>query len=282
MKTTKDQHPLHPGTNGQTIRPEIRPGANRQRQLPDGVEIGQRHLLRFEDPRVEAAAYQGRLHRLSRDGLLCFDAPGDFRPRKGTRVTIQSLRSQAKGRAFSSEIHGHGRLGGRLPILLVEPLSPAAAYRRDTYRVNVCLRGRLAWREAPRTASLDSEAVLTNVSGGGAQLYLRRQPTAEWAEVTLDVPDSFVEEQSRRHLPRHGGTTKMSMTRNPVAEAAQKVRDQFTGIRSRIVSVRLHSQDARGPVYAVSVAFCDQQEGCFQLVRFLERQSLRRGVRCPR
>ena len=33
--------------------------------LPDGIEIGQRFLLRFDDPRVEAGAYQGRLQDMS-------------------------------------------------------------------------------------------------------------------------------------------------------------------------------------------------------------------------
>ena len=272
MKTNKDQKTPRPGPGIQ---------ASRRHQLPDGVEIGQQFLLRFEDPRVEASAYQGRRHQLSRDGLLCFDAPDDVRPRRGTAVTIQSLRSETKSCAFSSEIRGRGRLGGKLPVLLVEPPSPAAAYRRDTYRVNVCLRGRMHWRETPRTEPVESEAVLTNISGGGAQVYLRNRPTSEWVEVTLEVPQSFVEEQSRRHLPRSGTQMKnLSQARNSMEEAGERVRTQFTRLRARAVNVRLHSRDARGPVFAVSLAFSDKQEGCFQLVRYLERQSLRRGVRC--
>ncbi|MBT5055611.1 MAG: hypothetical protein HOM68_03635 [Gemmatimonadetes bacterium] len=248
-----------------------------RRKLPDGVEIGQNFLLSFDDPRVEAKAYQGRLHQLSRDGLLCFDAPGDLRPRRGTQVTIQSLKSQAKGSAFSSEIRGRGRLGGHLPVLLVEAPVAASTYRRDTYRVSVCLRGKLAWQDNAKVAPVEADAVLTNISGGGAQLYSRCPPTSEWVHVTLNAPQSFVEEQARRHLPRGGVPVKsLSLTRNPVAEAAERVQAQLTHLRARAVSVRLHSRDERGPVYAVSLAYCDKQEACFQLVRYLERQALHR------
>ena len=80
--------------------------------LPDGIEIGQRFLLRFDDPRVEMGSYQGRLQDLSKSGLLCFDAPDDVRPPRGTPVTVRSLYRGSGGSScsFSSEIRGRGRL----------------------------------------------------------------------------------------------------------------------------------------------------------------------------
>ena len=57
-----------------------------------------------------------------------------------------------------------------------------------------------------------------------------------------------------------------------------KTHERFSSIRTQVVSCRVHSRDERGPVYAVSLAFCDQQEGCYQLVRYLERQSARKGI----
>ena len=135
--------------------------------LPDGIEIGQRFLLRFDDPRVEAGAYQGRLQDMSKSGLLCFDAPDDLRPPKGTPVTVHSIRpgSQGGSCSFSSEIRGRGRLRGRLPVLLVEPpdhLEDQA--RRSAHRVSVCLRGNVRWREAPRCPLQQASAVITNLS----------------------------------------------------------------------------------------------------------------------
>lgn len=250
--------------------------------LPEGIHIGQRFLLRFDDPRFAAPPYQGRLQDLSKSGLLCFDAPTQGCPPRGTQVTVHSLQP-AGGRScsFSSSIRGRGRLRGRLPVLLVEPpgqLDPPTHQRR-AHRVTVCLRGELAWQELPREPSRRHSAVVTNLSGGGAQVFLRHRPDGALADLTLDPPAAFVEESARRTLPRTGlSPRQLSLIDNPLAVACERVRSRYAGIRARVATCVLHTQDARGPVYAVSLAFCEPQEGCFQLVRFLERQSLRRGV----
>lgn len=255
--------------------------ANSGFHLPEGVEIGQRFLLRFDDPRVEASAYQGRLQDMSKSGLLCFDAPDNVRPRRGTPVTVHSIRSRNGGScSFSSEIRGRGRLRGKLPVLLVEPpdhLQDRA--RRSAHRISVCLRGSVSWREAPRCPSQNASVVVTNLSGGGAQIFSRQQPQGEYVHVTIEAPTAFIEETARRCLPRTGlSPRRMSLTSNPFADACDKVRERFGGIRTRVVSSAVHSRDEKGPVYALSLAFCESQEGCYQLVRYLERQAARKGV----
>lgn len=250
--------------------------------LPDGIEVGQQFLLRFDDPRVEAGAYQGRLQDMSKSGLMCFDAPDDVRPPKGTPVTVRSIHrgSSNNSCSFSSEIRGRGRLRGRLPVLLVEPpqhLDDRA--RRGAHRINVCFRGGISWRESPRCPQQNTSAVVTNLSGGGAQVYCRQRPEAEFLEISLDTPTSFIEETARKLIPRGGvPPRRMSLATNPFGDACDKTRERFRGIRSRIVSCTVHSRDERGTVYALCLAFCEAQEGCFQMVRFLERQSARKGV----
>lgn len=251
--------------------------------LPEGIRIGERFLLRFDDPRVEAGAYQGRLQDLSKTGLLCFDAPTDPCPPRGTPVTVLSLQ-QTAGRAcsFSSEIRGRGRLHGRVPVLLVEPPEQVGApsRHRGAYRVTVCLRGELTWREGPREDPRRECAVITNLSGGGAQVFLRHRPQAAQADLLLDPPPAFVEECARRLLPRTGLTAQqVSLAANPFTDACAKVRSRFCGIRARVAGCHLHTRDSRGPVYAVSLAFSEAREICFQLVHYLERQSLRKGLR---
>lgn len=252
-------------------------------RLPDGIRIGQRFVLRFDDPKVEAGSYQGRLQELSRSGLLCFDAPTeDVHPPRGTPVTVRSIQPTG-GRActFSSEIRGRGRLRGHLPVLLVEPPAQLAKapHGRSAHRLSVCLRGALSWRDAPRCPLQEAPAVVTNLSGGGAQVFLRKAPDAEYLQLTIDVPSGFIEETARRAVradlsPRRTGSS-------PFDEACERARERFRGIRARVAACRLHSGDARGSVYAVSLAFCQTQETCFHLVRFLERQSLRGGDRGP-
>ena len=249
--------------------------------LPDGIHIGQRFLLRFDDPRVEASACQGRLQDLSKSGLLCFDAPVDVRPRRGTPVTVSSLQPR-NGRpcAFSSEIRGRGRLHGRLPVLLVEPPEKLDhQHQRGAHRVSVCLRGRVSWREAPRCPIQRASVVVTNLSGGGAQVFLRQRPKCDYLELTIDAPEAFIEEAARRTLPRTGlSSRRTSISANPIAQGCDRIRERFSSVQARIAGCRLHTRDDRGSVYAVSVSFCEPQENCFQLVRFLERQSLRKCI----
>lgn len=247
-------------------------------ELPAGIRIGQRFLLRFDDPRVETGAYQGRLQRLSKSGLLCFDAPLDVRPPKGTPVTVRSIQDNGgQTCAFSSEIRGRGRLRGRLPVLLVEPPeSLKRQHERRAQRVSVCIGGQISWREGPRCPEQRAAAVVTNLSGGGAQVFVRQRPDCEYMMLAIEVPSGFVEQTARRATPRGDGTPRRLSS--GLSRAGDRVRDRFAGVRARVAGCRLHSRDDRGPVYALSLAFCEVQEGCFQLVRFLERQSLRKGV----
>jgi hypothetical protein len=171
-----------------------------------------------------------------------------------------------------------------LPVLLVEPPDHVQdeQARRGAHRVSVCLRGDINWRKAPRCPLPRASAVITNLSGGGALVYSRQQPDAEFLEITLETPTRFIEKTARRSLPRIGLLTRrMSLASNPFIDACERTRERFQGIRCRVVSCGVHSRDGRGTVYALSLAFCEAQEGCFQLVRFLERQQSRKGAGEP-
>jgi hypothetical protein len=68
------------------------------------------------------------------------------------------------------------------------------------------------------------------------------------------------------------------LSNNLSTDSHDHIRERFCGLRARVVSCREHSRDERGTVYAISIAFCESQQGCFQLVSFLERQSARKIV----
>ena len=40
----------------------------------------------------------------------------------------------------------------------------------------------------------------------------------------------------------------------------------------------MHLNDSKGAITAISLAFAESQETCYQLVRHLERQSIKKGV----
>lgn len=248
--------------------------------LPDGLEIGQRFLLSFDDPAVGAC--QGRLQEMSRDGSLCVDAPSGLRPARGTPVRVRSLRRESPAYSFASEIRGRGRLKkSQVPVLLLAPpanLEPLS--QRSAHRVTVCLRGLVEWRHPATPRVVEScPAVLTNLSGGGAQIFVRQRPASELVQVSIDLPEKFVAEVSRRQWRRENGVGRNLIPGgDPLTIAADRLRSRYSGIEASIASNRLHLSDDRGSIYAVSLAFAQPQEGCYQLVRYLERQAARRGL----
>ena len=248
--------------------------------LPNGLAIGQRFLLSFEDPEV-AAPYHGRLQNLSRTGLLCVDAPWDLRPPRGTAVTVSSL-TGADDYTFASEIQGRGHLRkSRIPVLLLTPPSSVAPrQRRSSYRISVCLRGSAEWFDLhDAETSISQAVVLTNLSGGGAQVFVRRRPAADSVRLSISLPGKFVAESARRQWTKDDLSWKaLSRCPDPLFGAADAIRNRFVGIEAQVACSRVHQEDTRGTIYCLSLAFAEPQEACYQLVRYLERESLRRGV----
>jgi hypothetical protein len=254
-------------------------------RLPDGLRIGERFLLSFDDPTLARSPYHGRLQDLSPDGCLCIDAPYGLRPPRGTPVTLRSLGRDTDERSFSAEVLGSGRLDGRLPVLLVKPPPHLERnQRRGAHRVAVCLRAQAEWKEwSGRPTLVRKPCVIADLSGGGAQVYLRRLPRTENLRLFLTIPDTFVEEWARLQLARQRSAQRNPFAAAPaLAEARRKIHAGFNGIYARVVGSRVqHSRASDEPVYAVSVAFAQPHEGCYRLVRHLERQDIRKGISAP-
>ena len=256
-------------------------------EISDCLRIGERFLLSFDDPELEAPPYQGRLQDLSRDGLLCIDAPTDVRPPRGTPVTLSSLRQTTDDYTFSSHIHGRGRLRGRVPVILIRPPTHIErTQRRGAYRVSVCLRAQTSWLIEDETDSLNRgprvsrPGVLTNLSGGGAQVFLRCRPESETISLNLAAPTGFIEELAKRRTSTNSHSRRSSTIHlDPFLKSCEKIRSRLSGIEAHVAHTRIHLRDSRGTIYSVSLSFAEPQEICYQLVRYLERQSIRKGLR---
>lgn len=252
--------------------------ASRTPDLPNTLKIGTRFLLSFEGPDTEGSPYHARLQDWSADGCLCIDAPAHFQPQRGTAVTLKSLEPMSY--SFSSEVMGYHRLQGRLPVLLVKPPrrleNPPQPRPRSAYRISACLRAEARWAEEDTKVS--APGVVANLSGGGAQLFLRRKPAAGQLCMELALPQDFVEEAARRQLTRNGPTlTGTALFRELFHSTCERIRRSFAELPARIVQVQVR-QTSSGPIYALSLAFASPHEGCFRLVSHLERQAIRKGV----
>ena len=171
-------------------------------------------------------------------------------------MRVHSLHLDSPAYTFASEIRGRGRLKkSQVPVLLLAPperLEPMA--QRAAHRVTVCLRGLLKWRHPSTTRVMEScPAVLTNLSGGGAQVFLRRRPAGERVSLTVDLPASFVTEVTRRQWRRETAALRRP-DGDALHEAAERLRGRYRGIEARVASTRLHLEDERGSVFAVSLA----------------------------
>ena len=252
--------------------------------LPNGIRIGERFLLSFDDPDLAAEPYQGRLQDFSKDGLLCVDAPLDVRPPRGTAVTVHSIRSEAGDFSFASEIQGRGRLKGRLPVLLLRPpVEVEERQRRSAYRISVCLRAQIECIELTNDGErmISKSCVATNLSGGGAQVFARYSPRSEDLRLALTVPNSFIEETVRSRRGSARLTEHRTLSLDPFLKVRQRLQERLSGIEAQIVSSHLHLNDSKGAITAISLAFNESQETCYQLVQHLERQSIKKGVGTP-
>ena len=251
-------------------------------KLPGDLQIGERFLLSFDDPALTCPPYRGRLQDLSPDGYLCIDAPDDLRPPCGTPVTLRSLSPTTEEYSFSGEVFGRRHLAGRLPVLLVKPPEHLERrQRRSAYRVSVSLRAQAEWKETNgRAVLVRKPCVIADLSGCGAQVFLRRLPRTQNLRLYLTIPEAFAEEWARLQLVRQRQAARNPFATGPaLAEARRKIHSSFSGIYARVVSTRTqHSRDSEEPIYAVSVAFAEPHEGCYRLVRHLERQDIQKGI----
>ena len=255
---------------------------NMRHRLPNGLRIGERLLLSFEDPEISTTQHLGRLQDLSSDGYLCVDAPSSLgRLPRGAAVIVRALPKSPKDYSFSSEIFGRRRLNDRVPVLLLKPPREIEGHqRRDSFRVAVTLKAMAKWENAEETGKIISKpAVVTNLSGGGAQVFVRERPTSKTLRLTLSAPEEYVAQAMRLRYAKLAKSARRSTALSAMAGSpAREVRNRLEDIEARIVNSRLQTTHARGPVYAVAVSFNEPQESCYNLVRFLERQTLGKGV----
>ena len=242
-------------------------------KLPDELKIGERFLLSFDG--ANASPQPGRLQDMSKDGALCIDVDPDCQPPRGTPVTVSSIPQSPTDFHFSSEILGRRKLDGRLPVLLVKaPNRLERQQRRDAFRISAALKASVSWQE---DEILRKPAVLTNLSGGGARLYMRWLPQAEQLKLSISAPDAFIEEWAMRQVDRMNARNTRIFS-DPFKEACDKLRTSFEGIQTRLVKSSIHSEDDRGHIYALAASFAEPSEGAYRLVRYLERQAAQRGV----
>jgi hypothetical protein len=145
--------------------------------------------------------------------------------------------------------------------------------------MSVALRGSVLPLFDDPSRAAEVPAVIVDLSGGGARLCLRHAPRCRRLRLSVTVPDAFVEEWAQRTLERHERRSRHAL---PVSDrfrqACARVRALFNGIEAHVVSSVVQELPGRTPVHLVSVAFARPQEAGYRLVRYCEREAVRKGV----
>jgi len=142
--------------------------------------------------------------------------------------------------------------------------------RRAAYRIDAALSAQIEWTGATDTIL---ETRLTNLSGGGLQALVPNLPTASRLELSLKVPQAFVTTWLRQRPAMDTGSYELW------EEQRQKIQDLFEHVSGQIVYAGPPSTQDQ-PLSQISVAFDHPHEGCYRLVRYLERRTIQR-VRQP-
>ncbi len=245
------------------------------------MEIGDPLLLTCNGSNKRPVEQIGYL-QYRKKGALCIDVDPAFRPAKGTPIQVSKLHAPAGTNPFSSEILGHSCLHGHLPVLLIKaPKESTHPAHGSAHRIPAGMRAEISWDSSGSSLSAKT-GLVTDLGGEGARFFTRALPDADRLFLSLSLPDDFVEASSARRSERLRRPARQGLR---WAETQQSVRDalqdDFTRIECRLAGSSSFHRDAQDIIHSLTLVFAQPHEGCFRLVRHLERQALQRGLSAP-
>ena len=189
-----------------------------------------------------------------------------------------SLMRKSRLARRQSEAPTEDQKSGKAATASTTPDQEEDCQRRDAFRLAVSLKTSVRWTPSSGSAkAVRSLGVVTNLSGGGALLFLRKLPEADRMTVSFAAPYDFIEERARRAtgIPASGRSPRVGRF-GAYLRSCETVRDNMRNLEARVVKIMEYSRDARGPVYALSLAFEEPNEDLYRLVRYFECRGLNR------
>ena len=145
--------------------------------------------------------------------------------------------------------------------------------RRAAFRVDVTLAAMAEWSAGCRTA-LKKPAVVQNLSGEGANILMSELPARDRITLSLIPPEGFVVERLQQGLKKDelSVSSRWIPAETDVWQRDQ-LRYQLGPIEARVVRASLPEDSAPDDSYKrLSLEFLEPHEGCFRLVRYVERR----------
>ena len=147
----------------------------------------------------------------------------------------------------------------------------ASEQRRAAFRVDVTLAAMAEWSADVRT-SLRKPAVVQNLSGEGAHILVNGLPVGDRISLSLIPPEGFVVERLQQGVKKDD----LSVTSRWIPDETDlwqrdQLRYQLGPIEARVVrSPEVSAPDSS--YKKLSIEFLEPHEGCFRLVRYVERR----------
>jgi hypothetical protein len=166
------------------------------------------------------------------------------------------------------------------PSLSAIGLAPSPRSMRQAFRMHTYLRAAL---HCPDSAAI----ILTDLSGTGALVYAQDFPTPGPGLLDLHLPSDFVEEQARRQLKhrsvnrRRQSRPRLYLVEQIFAQTCEEIRSAFRAIEVQPLKKPQTGPSTTPSLSRFSLAFSQPHEGCYRLVRYLERQAIRAGQPTP-
>ena len=152
--------------------------------------------------------------------------------------------------------------------------------RRTAFRLDVSLKTMVQWLDVPNSGrTVKCLGILSNLSGGGAQLFLRQLPEEGFLKVSLAAPDEFVEERARRSAVTRRGRGSLKSQGRAFFNACEAIRSSLREVEAQVVDIAPHTEDEKGTVYSLSLSFVDRHENLYRLVSFLQRKKVQQNTR---
>ena len=187
-------------------------------------------------------------------------------PPKASRKNNTSMSRNPTTKAFNL---AHRTKKEHLSRNLVEPLKTdvQAPQARSAYRIDTSLKTEFIWRD---TKTQTTNGLITNLSGGGFQALLPELPKSSRLNISLKIPQAFV------HSWLRSAPALDSKDYKSWDIQRQRVNDLFEYISGQIVFAG--STLNKDPfLFHICVSFNQPHEGCYRLVRYLERRTIQHG-----
>ncbi len=225
----------------------------------------------------------------SKEGIILSVADDVVDPKNASVVEIYGKNQSGQGYFLKAVFKQARVLIGFTRVWDLDfPFEAQGGQRREANRYDISLETEVHWLSERRETKVESRAV--DLSFSGCRLHildetvrtleeqklLRSLLAAKVVKITFSPPDDFIESQARFNFNRKHRDDRNHQRNNLAKEKERLVKFLEEGALARIVMHRFWEYRTGSRILVLSLKFEGEMEIVNSLIKFLERQLLRR------